>query len=217
MTQISIHTPVKGVTFQKGDNMKVDTKKQIRNTCIISESKRQLDLVLNYVVNVMPNSNISVDNYDVFEVSDNEIDLSKVFHLKYVFFYIIENSIFFGINYQMVKNEIEETDLLFQSEKYNENIQDIRAYQKRSKGKKSIGYFTETENNQLLKNRHKIPDFKKDVRDYNKKHHLLLVTKKLCSNPNKNTGFINEKHTFQSLVNTKCLNQNGDFRAMPKK
>ncbi len=192
--------------------MKVDTKIKITKSCIISESKRQMNLILNYVLKVIPKSEIETIEKG-FIIFNSDINLQKVFKYKYITIQKSDNDYYLEVNEKAIKSAFSMVDLKYQPIKFKENMKEIEQYKKACKGKILKGYFTKEENNQLKKNRHADKPRDKSQKKYNELRQKGIIKKgKLNPNPIKVNGFINESHNFKSNVNTMVLTRNGSFK-----
>jgi len=195
--------------------MKADLKIRISKTCIKSESKRQMNLILNYVLKVVPNAEIELIYEKGFIISNSDIDLKKVFRYKYITIQKSNNDYYLEINEKAIKSAFSTVDLKFQPIKFKENMKEINAYKKACNGKILEGYFTKEENNQLKKNRHTDRKSDKSQLVYNERRQKGLQKKiKLTKNPiRKNAGLTDgKKHSIKSFGNCTTINRSGNFK-----
>lgn len=193
--------------------MKVELKIRITKTCIKSESKRQMNLILNYVLKVVPNAEIESINEKGFIISNSDIDLTKVFHYKYITIIKSDDSYYLEINEKALSTAFSMVDLKYQPDRFVENMKEISRYKKACNGKILKGYFTKEEDNRLKKNRHLDKKSDNSQKKYNELRQKGIVKKaKLNPNPIKVNGFINESHKFKSNVNTVVLTRSGAFK-----
>lgn len=191
--------------------MKVDLKIRITKSCIKSESKRQLNIVLNYVLKTIPTSEIETTEKG-FIIYNSDIDLQKVFRYKYITILKSDDSYYLEINEKALSTAFSMIDLKYQSDRFRDNMSEIARYKKACNGKILKGYFTKEEDNRLKKNRHFDKKSDKSQLVYNERRQKGIVKKtKLSPNPIKVNGFINERHIFKSNVNTMVLTRSGAF------
>lgn len=192
--------------------MRADTKIKITRSCIISESKRQLNLILNYVLKSIPTSEI-VTIEKGFIIYNSDIDLQKIFSYKYITVQKADNDYYIEINEKAIESAFSTVDLKYQPDRFKENMAEIACYKKACNGKILKGYFTKEENNKLKKDRRVEKPRDNSQKKYNELRQKGIVKKaKLNPNPIKVNGFINESHNFKSNVNTVVLTRSGAFK-----